>query len=159
MEDGWNPHFGELRSSLEAKDLAQAGALAWTLRRLNNERYQTEIATYIQDHSSQQGEHMALETQQRLEAFRHSMNELLTGEHSERWTKCCEKLIAGSSKSSAQPRVRREQSIHMRLLPYPLDIPWVGKPYVEDNRLKHAEYLRQDAADILWSILQDHDST
>ena len=149
----WNDRVGELRSALEHRNWHRAGAVVWQLRQLDAQRYNEQLDAYTRDKVREGGYSMALETEQRLEAVRQWAQEALAGEQSEDWRECFEKLLAGESREHAQPVTSYNPIGFSGRLDYSHALACVGRPYSQNARLKSAEFLRQDMADVIWSIM------
>lgn len=69
MADDWNTLAGDLRSALAHNERGLAGRAIWKLKQLDRARYSVEFEEYTRKQLNQ-GEDMALATEQRLEAVR-----------------------------------------------------------------------------------------
>ena len=147
MADEWNVLMGELRSALAARDWHQAGAIVWQLRQLDGERFTLELEHYTNEQVRKGGYGMALETEQRLEAVRRWAHTMLTQDDellANEWRQCFERLIEGKTSHDARatdPRHHEPRAFRP------------GLPY-DPSLAFERERVRQDMADILWSILQ-----
>ena len=99
---------------------------------------------------------MVLETEQRLEAARQWVRECLEGEHSDKWRTCFEELLGGKSKQRAQPTVISDVDMWSRRVPYSNALAWEGQAFGVGEKESYAEFLRQDMADMIWLVLQEH---
>jgi hypothetical protein len=152
VEPDWNELAGELRSALAARNWGEAGAVIWRLRQLDQERYTLELEHYTNQQVGKGGRGVALETEQRLEAVRQWVRECLEGEHSDKWRTCFEQLLGGVSKKRAQPSVFHEGDYWSDYLPYSTSLAWEGQAFGVGEKENYAEFLRQDMADVIWSV-------